>query len=225
MSTGKNSKTARQYENEIIRQMDALHVYHEEFGNAVTVLARMLYDYQETLRMFEESGGRVVVKHTNKAGAVNAVKNPYYQTLEGLRISILAYLRELGLTPAGLKKVNDASMRPERSSPLTEALLALSRPAEEPIKPVRNATAGKAAGAARTSAAKARKEKVAGATRQPTAKAPAGKVAGAARKPAVKPHKATDKPGEDAIKPGKTALKPGSAAVKPSKEKAAGGGG
>lgn len=159
MSTGKNSKTARQFENEIIRQMDALHVYHEEFGNAVTVLARMLYDYQETLRMFEESGGRVVVKHTNKAGAVNAVKNPYYQTLEGLRVGILAYLRELGLTPAGLKKVNEASMKPEKSSPLTEALLALSRPVEEAPKPRRKPPSGKAADAACRSAAKPRKGK------------------------------------------------------------------
>lgn len=159
MSTGKNSKTTRQFENEIVRQMDALHVYHEEFGNAVTVLARMLYDYQETLRMFEESGGRVVVKHTNKAGAVNAVKNPYYQTLEGLRINILAYLRELGLTPAGLKKVNDASMKPEKSSPLAEALLALSRPAEDPLKPARNTLAGKAANATRKPAVKSRKAK------------------------------------------------------------------
>lgn len=124
--------TEQQYKNEIVRQMKSLSVYRKEFSHVIILLARMLYDYEETLNRFEESGGKVVIRHTNKAGAVNGVKNPYYQTLEGLRISILSYARELGLTPAGLKKINDASIRPEKHSVLAEALLSLGNHEEAP---------------------------------------------------------------------------------------------
>ena len=68
----------------------------------------------------------MVVKYTNKAGATNAVKNPFYLALENLRTDILLYSRELGLTPSGLKKINEASMKPVRKSTLAEALKALS---------------------------------------------------------------------------------------------------
>ncbi|MDD3212088.1 MAG: P27 family phage terminase small subunit [Eubacteriales bacterium] len=123
---GLSEKTEQQYKNEIVRQMKALNVYRKEFSHTVVVLARMLYDYDEALRKFEDTGGSIVIKHTNKTGAVNAIKNPYYQTIEGLRISILSYARELGLTPAGLKKINDASMQPTKGSKLADALLSLS---------------------------------------------------------------------------------------------------
>ena len=73
--------TEQQYKNEIVRQMKSLSVYRKEFSHVIILLARMLYDYEETLNRFEESGGKVVIRHTNKAGAVNGVKNPYYQTL------------------------------------------------------------------------------------------------------------------------------------------------
>ncbi len=118
-------KTELQYRNEITRQMKALGVYRKEFSYAITLLGRMMYDYQTAQEKFEESGGKFVVKHTNKTGAVNAIRNPYYQTIEGLRIGILTYARELGLTPSGLKKINEAAMKPERKSSLAEALKSL----------------------------------------------------------------------------------------------------
>ena len=124
MSEGE-SRTELQYRNEITRQMKALNVYRKEFTHSISLLGRMLFDYQTAMEKFEESGGSFVVKHTNKAGAVNAIKNPYYQTIEGLRIGILTYARELGLTPSGLKKINEAAMQPARKSTLAEALKSL----------------------------------------------------------------------------------------------------
>jgi phage terminase small subunit len=105
--------------------MKALGVYRKEFSHTITLLGRMLFDYQTALEKFEESGGNFVVKHTNKTGAVNAIRNPYYQAIEGLRIGILTYARELGLTPSGLKKINEAAMKPAQKSALAEALKSL----------------------------------------------------------------------------------------------------
>ena len=118
----KQPKTEQQYRNDIIKKMKALGVYHVEFSHTVDTLARTLYDYDRTLKSFEDSGGSVIIRHTNKAGATNATKNPYYLALEGMREDILAYSRELGLTPSGLKKINEASMKPEKRSMLAEAL-------------------------------------------------------------------------------------------------------
>ena len=116
--------TEQHYRNDIVKKMRALGVYHAEFAHTIDTLARTLYDYDRTLKSFEDSGGNVVIKHTNKAGATNATKNPYYLALEGMREDILAYSRELGLTPSGLKKINEASMKPVRKSALAEALKA-----------------------------------------------------------------------------------------------------
>jgi hypothetical protein len=115
--------TIRQYENDIIRKMTTIGIYREEFEQTIYILAKMLREYDETERNFEDTGGRVVIKYTNKAGATNATKNPYYLALESLRVSILEYLKELGLTPAALKKINEASLHPKRNSALVDALL------------------------------------------------------------------------------------------------------
>ena len=120
----KQPRTEQHYRNDIIKKMKVLGVYHAEFSHVVDTLARTLYDYERTLKSFEDSGGNVVIRHTNKAGATNATKNPYYLALEGMREDILAYSRELGLTPSGLKKINEASMKPVRKSALAEALQA-----------------------------------------------------------------------------------------------------
>lgn len=120
----KQPQTEQHYRNDIIKKMKALGVYHVEFSHTVDTLARTLYDYDRTLKSFEESGGNVVIRYTNKSGATNVTKNPYYLALEGMREDILAYSRELGLTPSGLKKINEASMRPVKASALAEALKA-----------------------------------------------------------------------------------------------------
>lgn len=118
-------KTEQQYRNDVIKKMRALGVYHAEFSHFIDAFARTLYDYDRTLVKFEDSGGNVVIKHTNKVGATNATKNPYYLALESLRADILAYSRELGLTPSGLKKINEAAMMPARKSALAEAIKSL----------------------------------------------------------------------------------------------------
>ncbi len=114
--------TVRQYQNDIVRKMEAIGVYRPEFEQSITMLAKMLHDYDDTEKSFSDTGAGIVIRYTNKSGATNAVKNPYYLALEGLRVSILEYLKELGLTPSALKKINEASMKPKRKSALAEAL-------------------------------------------------------------------------------------------------------
>ena len=72
----KQQKSEQHYRNDIVKKMRALSVYHVEFSHTIDTLARTLYDYDRTLKSFEDSGGNVVIKHTNKVtGFVGGAKN------------------------------------------------------------------------------------------------------------------------------------------------------
>lgn len=111
------------YKKDIIENMKAVGTYKEEFTDIINSLAKIYYDYDDACDKFQKSGSNFMIKHTNKSGATNIVKNPYYLVIEGLRQNILAYSRELGLTPAGLKKINDKELvKNHKVSKLDKAL-------------------------------------------------------------------------------------------------------
>ena len=106
------------YKKEIVKKMKAVGTYNISFIYTINVLAKVLVDYETTIDQFERTGGHIVIKHTNKNGSTNIVKNPLYLVLEKLRDDIMTYSRELGLTPAGLKRINQDGNKPEKKSNL-----------------------------------------------------------------------------------------------------------
>lgn len=115
--------TQKQYKNDVVKKMQSLNVYKPEFEHAINGLARALADMDRTIDLFDKSGGQIMIKHTNKAGATNAVKNPFYLAIETLRKDIMDYSRELGLTPASLKRINETEMQKKRGGGGLAALL------------------------------------------------------------------------------------------------------
>lgn len=107
------NKEVEKHRKDIIAKMKAVNTYNKSFEHSISVLAKTIYDYENALVLFERSGGSIVIKHTNKNGSTNVVKNPLYLAIEKLRDDVLAYARELGLTPAGLNKINDELARRE----------------------------------------------------------------------------------------------------------------
>ena len=69
----------------------------------------------------------MIVEHTNKAGATNIEQNPLLRLILQLNRDALAYWRDLGLTPAGLKKLNENALKTEKKkgTALEEALARL----------------------------------------------------------------------------------------------------
>lgn len=63
-----------------------------------------------------------MIKYTNKGGATNMVENPLLALWDNLNKSALAYWRDLGLTPAGLKRIDDSAMKKKKKDSLAEAL-------------------------------------------------------------------------------------------------------
>lgn len=96
--------------------------YNIAFELGIDKLADALADYEKAQEDFAESGGEFVISFTNKAGAENMVKNPYYGTIEKLRVDILAYMRELGITPTGQKKAAEKGMADGKGNSLAAML-------------------------------------------------------------------------------------------------------
>lgn len=100
-------------------------MYRPYFDDVIDTLADILERRDIARALFAESGGNVLVNHTNKAGATNIEQNPVLRMINDLNRDALAYWRDLGLTPAGLKRIDEHSMKQRKKSALGEALKGL----------------------------------------------------------------------------------------------------
>jgi phage terminase small subunit len=107
---------------DIIEKMKFVGTYNDSFEHTINVLAKVLHDYDDAIKLFNKANGNIVMKHTNKNGSTNIVKNPLYQAIEKLRDDVVSYSRELGLTPAGLKKINQDGANVNKKSNLLRVL-------------------------------------------------------------------------------------------------------
>lgn len=105
MPGGEKKKTEGQYKRAIVRKTKTVGTYRAEVVETINRLAKLYVQADKLTEQFEESGGMVVVEHTNKAGATNLVKNPIFAARMDVYNQLLEYERELGLTPAAMKKM------------------------------------------------------------------------------------------------------------------------
>lgn len=96
--------------------------YRAYFEDTICILAEILEKRDEAQKFYKDKGSRPIIEHTNKFGATNFVKNPALVLWDDLNKSALAYWRDLGLTPAGLKKIDEKAMKQKKPNGLMEAL-------------------------------------------------------------------------------------------------------
>jgi P27 family predicted phage terminase small subunit len=94
----------KKLELQIIENMRALNIYKPEFNITISIYAGLVEQYQMLEKEFKKTKFTVVEK---TGYSDNTKKSPMVGTLESLRKDILAYSNALGLTPSGLKKLND----------------------------------------------------------------------------------------------------------------------
>lgn len=97
-------KTA--WKNRIKKACEEAGTYRPYFDSVIETLATILQERDSTYQIYVARGAKPCKEYTNKIGAKNTVKNPLLVTWEDLNAQALAYWRDLGLTPAGLKKLN-----------------------------------------------------------------------------------------------------------------------
>ena len=96
--------------------------YRPFFDPVIDTLAGILEKRDAAEESYQRSGGNAMIRHTNKAGAVNVELNPALRLVNDLNRDALTYWRDLGLTPAGLRKIDEAEMRPQKRNGLADIL-------------------------------------------------------------------------------------------------------
>lgn len=110
------------WKKKIIQATKDAGTYKPFFDHVIDTLAGMLEMRDDAQETFEKTGGKTVVVHVNKAKEKNLVKNPALVAVLDLNAQALSYWRDLGLTPSGLKKINEAAMKERKTSALAEVL-------------------------------------------------------------------------------------------------------
>lgn len=85
--------------------------YKPYFDTTIETLAEIMELRDKAVTNFKKTGGMITVEHTNKGGNTNIVKNPALTIVDDLNRTALAYWRDLGLTPAGLKRLNSTALQ------------------------------------------------------------------------------------------------------------------
>lgn len=114
--------TKAHWQNRIKESCEAAGTYRPFFDEVIATLAGILERRDEALRQFEVSGGHVIVAHTNKGGATNLEQNPALRAINDMNRDALAYWRDLGLTPAGLKKIDEKALKEQKKTSLSDLL-------------------------------------------------------------------------------------------------------
>ena len=85
--------------------------YKPYFDSIIDTLGQILEVRDLTYKQWQDEGSEPVIIHTNKAGEPNPTKNPLLTMVNDLNTQALAYWRDLGLTPSGLKKINESAIK------------------------------------------------------------------------------------------------------------------
>ena len=99
--------------------------YQPYFDSIIDTLAGIMEMRDDAQAQYKKNGGIPVVEHTLDRGQTNLKMNPALRAVMDLDSQALAYWRDLGLTPAGLKKINDEALKERKRSALAEALINL----------------------------------------------------------------------------------------------------
>lgn len=102
--------TKLQWRNKIRKACKDAGTYQKYFDHVIEILAGIMETRDLAREKFEESGGEPVIQYTNKGGATNIVKNPSLVVVMECETQALAYWRDLGLTPKGLKQLGEKGL-------------------------------------------------------------------------------------------------------------------
>lgn len=114
------------WDKRITAAAKAAGTYRPYFDSVIATLAGILEKRDAAQKAFDASGGDMVVEHTNKNGSTYLEQNPVLRLINELNRDALAYWRDLGLTPAGLKKIDETALKKKKESALAAALRELA---------------------------------------------------------------------------------------------------
>ena len=106
----------------IIQKMTEAGTYDPVFDQVVDTLVDILVERDRVYKQYTKEGSHPLVLVTSDRGQENMRKNPLLSTWQEFNKDALQYWRDLGLTPAGLKKINEEAMKAAEVSVLDQIL-------------------------------------------------------------------------------------------------------
>ena len=110
------------WKKKIKESCEAAGTYQPFFDSVIDTLAGIMEMRDNAQEKFEASGGSTIVKHTNKGGSTNIVKNPALVVLMDCNTQALAYWRELGLTSRSYKAMTGSLIAKSEGNSLESVL-------------------------------------------------------------------------------------------------------
>lgn len=108
--------------DQTIDDMTALGTWKKEFAPVVKRYAQLRVEFDLTYAEWVTSGAKKTEPYTNKAGATNIRRTALSLEIEKMRAELLVMENELGLTPQGLRRINDEMKNKAKKSKLAEVL-------------------------------------------------------------------------------------------------------
>jgi DNA-directed RNA polymerase sigma subunit (sigma70/sigma32) len=123
MAITPKERQIRKFIKQVVEDMKEVGTYRTQFDRSIRTYAEMSYDYKILMRQFEDSEDQFVEEYTNKSGATNAMTTALYNEIKMMRKEMVNYESILGLTPAGLKRINkEMDKTKKKTSSLEKAL-------------------------------------------------------------------------------------------------------
>lgn len=95
----------QQWTNIIKASCESAGTYKPFFDSVIDTLADILAKRDDAEALYQKSGAKAIVKHTNKGGATNLEQNPALRLINDLNRDALKYWSALGLTAHSYKQM------------------------------------------------------------------------------------------------------------------------
>ena len=105
--------TATRWKKLIKEQTIAVGTYQPAFDSVIADLAAILQERDAAYKQFRQEGKQLMITKISDRGAKNVVQNPLITLWDKLNVTALAYWRDLGLTPKGLKAIGETVTQSE----------------------------------------------------------------------------------------------------------------
>lgn len=116
--------TKQKWKSRIKKACVEVETYKKSFDGVIDALADILEKRDQALEQYD---GNPIISHTNSHGETNRMKSPALMLWDELNKTALSYWRDLGLTPKGLKAINEEAMEKKKVSSLAEVLKNIGR--------------------------------------------------------------------------------------------------
>ena len=107
--------TAANWRKLIKEQTVKVNTYQPSFDLVIADLATILEQRDAAYKQFKKEGKQLMIEKVSDRGARNIVQNPLITLWDKLNVTALAYWRDLGLTPKGLKAIGENSTQTKNS--------------------------------------------------------------------------------------------------------------